>query len=200
MSHDGMSHFLSSTSAAFMPHGHCWLWTPGIFWMMILGNATVALAYYSIPFVLFKLLRGRRDLPYPHIFALFGLFILFCGTGHIVDIITIWHPIYWFDAFWDTGTGAISIATAIVLWPLLPKLLKAGTLEEFLQRQAIESLEEQKQALEEANVKLDETNRALKDQMAAMNQAAYALAERESRIQELREENERLKALVGTGG
>lgn len=199
MNHEGMHQLVSQASSAFMPHGHCWLWTPGIFWMQLIGNGIVALAYYSIPIVLFKLMRGREDLPYPHVFALFGLFILFCGTGHVIDIITIWVPIYWFDAFWDTGTGAISIATAIVLWPLLPRLMRAGTIEEFLQRQTIEKLEQQKEALEDANGRLDESNRALKEQMAALNQASAILAERETRIQELREENERLQALISTG-
>ena len=28
-------------------------------------------------------------------------------TG-LIDIVTIWHPVYWFDAIWDTGTGAVS--------------------------------------------------------------------------------------------
>ncbi len=160
---------------------------------MVIGNALVALSYYSIPIVLFRLVRGRRDLPYPHLFVLFGLFILFCGTGHLIDIVTIWHPVYWFDATWDTFTGAISIATAVVLWPLLPRLLKAGTIEQIVEQETIAELEEKNQALAEANQRHAAANRALQDQMSAMNRAVDLMAEREARIAELRAELARLR-------
>lgn len=190
-------HQLMNHTTAFMPHGHCWAWTPGIFWLMVIGNALVALAYYSIPLVLFRLLRGRRDLPYPHLFVLFGLFILFCGTGHIIDIVTIWQPLYWLDAFWDFGTGVISIATAIVLWPLLPKLMKAGTIEEVLQRETIDKLEQQNRDLDEANARMNQANQSLHGQMEAMREATRVLAEREARIRELRDELDAYKAKYG---
>jgi exonuclease VII small subunit len=147
--------------------------------------------------VLFRLLRGRRDLPYPHLFVLFGLFILFCGTGHIIDIVTIWQPLYWLDAFWDFGTGVISIATAIVLWPLLPKLMRAGTIEEVLQRDTIDKLEQQNRDLDEANARMNQANQNLHGQMAAMREATRVLAEREARIRELRDELDAYKAKYG---
>lgn len=188
---------LTSVAAAFMPHGHCWAWTPGILWMMVLGNLLVALAYYSIPVVLFRLVRGRRDLPYPHLFVLFGLFILFCGTGHVVDIVTIWHPVYWFDAIWDLGTGLISIATAIVLWPLLPRLMRAGAIEEIVQRETIAQLEEKNAALADANARHASDNAALQEQVAAIQRATELLAQREERIAELRAELAKLRGDAG---
>lgn len=178
-------------STLFMPHGHCYLWTPGIVWMEVVSNALVALAYYSIPIVLFFLVRARKDLPYPHVFVLFGLFITSCGTGHLLDIVTIWHPIYWFKAIWDSFTGAISVMTALVLGPLLPRLLKAGTVEEVVQKQTIDQLERQKRDLEEANLRLEEASRVSHAQMLSMELAVATLAERESRIRELREALER---------
>ena len=178
---------------AFMPHGHCYLWTPGILWMDVFANAVIALAYYSIPVALFYFIRNRKDLPYQHVFLLFGFFITFCGTGHLVDIVTIWKPIYWVKAGLDFATAAVSIGTAVVLWPLLPRLLKAGTIEEHLQRIAIESLEGQKQALEESNARLAKANAELHEHMEQMRRTTAMLAEREARIQELRNEVARLK-------
>jgi len=184
---------LAQVSAAFMPHGHCWLWTPGILWMMVLANLTVALAYYSIPLMLVRLVRGREDLPHPRVFVLFALFILFCGTGHLVDVVTIWYPIYWFDAFWDLGTGLVSIGTAVVLWPLLPRLLRGPTLQQLAATETVQRLEAQNQALEAAAQRRDEDHAALQAQVAAMGRATAILAEREARIAELRAEVARLR-------
>lgn len=193
MDHVHAATTLADATAAFMPHGHCWLWTPGILWMTVLANATVALAYYSIPLVLLRLVRGRQDLPHPQVFVLFALFIVFCGTGHLVDIVTIWYPIYWFDAFWDLGTGLVSIATALVLWPLLPRLLAAPTLQQLAAAETVQRLEAQNQALEEAARRREEDHAALQAQVASMGRATAVLAEREARIAELRAEVARLR-------
>ena len=180
-------------SALFMPHGHCWLWTPGILWMEVTANLLIGIAYFTIPAILLYFVRLRRDVPYPWVFVLFGLFIFFCGTGHFVDVITIWRPIYWFDAFWDSGTALTSIGTAIGLVLVLPALLRAGTIEEYVHQETINKLAEQNRALEEANGRLTAANQTLNEQMAEMERAATQLAEREARIRELRQENERLK-------
>jgi len=37
--------FLSSD--AFMPHGHCYLWQPGVLWLHIVSDALITLAYFS---------------------------------------------------------------------------------------------------------------------------------------------------------
>lgn len=177
----------------FMPHGHCYFWTPGILWMEVFANVTIALAYFSIPVALFYFIGKRKDLPHQHIFLLFGFFIIFCGIGHLVDVILIWNPIYWVKATVDFATASVSIGTAIVLWPLLPLLLKAGTIEEHVQRETIETLEGQKHALVETNTRLERSNQALQEQMEHMRRATTVLAEREARIQELRNEIARLK-------
>ena len=46
----------------FMPHGHCYLWTPEILWTYAAADAAIGLAYYSIPLALLTLVRKRRDL------------------------------------------------------------------------------------------------------------------------------------------
>lgn len=180
-------------NAVFMPHGHCWLWTPGILWMEVIANLVIGIAYFTIPIILLYFIRLRRDVPYPWIFVCFGLFIFFCGTGHFVDVATIWWPVYWFDGFWDSGTALTSIGTAIGLAVVLPGLLRAGTIEEYLQKETIDKLAAQNRALEEANARLAETNQTLNEQMAEMERATMQLAAREARIRELRIENERLK-------
>jgi hypothetical protein len=92
-----MQEFLQSflASEQFIPHGHCYLWNPGLLWLHIVSDSLIALAYYSIPITLVYLVHKRWDLPFKGIFLLFGAFIVFCGTTHIMSIWTLWHPTYW---------------------------------------------------------------------------------------------------------
>lgn len=71
------------TSNQFIPHGHCYLWKPGLVGLNILLDSLIALAYYSIPLLLVKIVRKRGDLPFDWIFILFGTFIVACGTRYI---------------------------------------------------------------------------------------------------------------------
>ena len=110
-------------SSSFMPHGHCFLWTPLLLWAFVLSDALIALAYYSIPVALWHFVRRRADLPFSWIFVMFAVFIFACGTTHLIAIWTLWHPVYWLDASIKMVTATVSMVTAIQLWPLLPKAL-----------------------------------------------------------------------------
>jgi len=59
---DSLTHLFASTP--FMPHGHCFLWTPLLIWAYVLSDASIALAYYSIPVALWWFARRRSDLPF----------------------------------------------------------------------------------------------------------------------------------------
>lgn len=110
-------------SSSYIPHGHCYLWQTGLVWLHITGDALIALAYYSIPITLLFFVRKRRDLPFEWIFLLFGAFIIFCGTGHLLDIWTLWHPDYWISGGLKAMTALVSVLTAVELYPLIPKAL-----------------------------------------------------------------------------
>ncbi|MBV8885328.1 MAG: hypothetical protein JO235_15215 [Chroococcidiopsidaceae cyanobacterium CP_BM_RX_35] len=108
----------------FIPHGHCYLWKPGLVGLHILADALIALAYYSIPSkMLVYFVWQRRDLPFTRVFLLFGGFIIACGTTHIMDIWTLWHPTYWLSGLLKALTALVSVVTALELAPLIPKAL-----------------------------------------------------------------------------
>lgn len=87
-------------------------------WSLVLGNGLIALAYFSIPLTLLHFMRKQPDLKFNSIFVMFGLFIFGCGTTHLASILNIWVPAYRLDAVLLILTAGISVATAIVLWPL----------------------------------------------------------------------------------
>ena len=108
---------------SFIPHGHCYLWKPGLVGLHLVSDSIIALAYYSIPLTLLYFVRKRRDLPFDWIFLLFGAFIVACGTTHILAVWTLWQPNYWFSGFIKAITAAISLSTAVLLIRLIPKAL-----------------------------------------------------------------------------
>ena len=109
--------------AGFMPHGMCYMWRPSILWTHVLSDALVGLSYFSIPAVLALFAARRPDLVYRPIVWLFTAFIILCGLTHFFSIYTVWVPIYPAEGVVKAATAIVSVATAIVLWPLLPRAL-----------------------------------------------------------------------------
>ncbi|MCW5314162.1 PAS domain S-box protein [Nostoc sp. KVJ3] len=118
---DFLNNFFSISQ--FIPHGHCYLWKPGLVWLHLVSDVFTALAYYSIPVMLVYFVRKRRDVPFDWIFIMFGTFIVACGTTHLMDVWTLWHPTYWLSGLIKAVTAFISVLTAIKLVPLIPKAL-----------------------------------------------------------------------------
>jgi IS5 family transposase len=53
-----------------------------------------------------------------------GSFILFCGATHFMSIWTLWYPDYWLEGIIKVAMAVISVATAIILIPLIPKVFE----------------------------------------------------------------------------
>ena len=107
----------------FMPHGMCFLWQTDVLLLHVLSDAGIAAAYFSIPLAILHFVRHRPDLEYKWLFGLFALFIVACGVTHMLGIWVIWNPDYRLEGSAKAATAGISVLTAIVLWPLLPKVL-----------------------------------------------------------------------------
>lgn len=114
---------ISLLSRQYIPHGHCYLWQPSLVWLHVLGDALTALAYYSIPLTLLYFVRKRQDVPFQAVFWLFSAFILACGTSHLMEVVTLWWPVYWISGGVKLVTATVSAYTAFVLVGLIPKAL-----------------------------------------------------------------------------
>jgi PAS domain-containing protein len=110
-------------SELFIPHGHCYLWKPELVGLHIVSDSLIALAYYSIPITLVYFVRKRHDVPFHWIFWLFGTFIVACGTTHLLEIWTLWHPTYWLSGSIKAITAIASVYTAFELVSLVPQAL-----------------------------------------------------------------------------
>ncbi len=151
----GLGHLLRQvlrrlfTSGNFEPHGYCYLWNPGLVWLHVISDSLIAAAYFAIPIVLLLFVRRRRDLPFSWMFALFGVFIVACGSTHLMEVWNLWHGNYWLAGVIKAVTAAASVPTAILLAHLMPQALdlpnygqwiraNAALKEEIVERREVE--------------------------------------------------------------
>ena len=120
-----MLHFLQTLldASTLSPHGYCLTWRPELIWLHVVSDAIIAIAYFSIPFALAIFVSKRSDVEFGWVFWAFATFILACGATHVFSIWTLWIPDYGIEGAVKAITAIASIVTAIMLWPLLPKLL-----------------------------------------------------------------------------
>lgn len=118
---DDMWHHLFGTD--FIPHGHCFYWRTDLLLLHAGSDAIIALAYFTIPLALAKLWYDRPDPGYSWMLKLFAAFIVACGATHLMGIWNIWNADYYFQGIVKLVTAAISLLTAILIWPLLPRIL-----------------------------------------------------------------------------
>jgi signal transduction histidine kinase len=110
-------------SSGLTPHGICLLWDPELIWLHAVSDAAIGFAYFTIPLALAVIVHRRRDIVFRPIFVLFAAFVLLCGAGHWLDLLTLWVPAYRLEGLVKATTAAVSIMTAISLWVLLPQAL-----------------------------------------------------------------------------
>ena len=178
--------------------------TPLLMMVMAIANGLIAISYASIPVFLVVFVRKRKDLPFSWAIVLFGAFILFCGTTHFVHIIGLWWAVDWWQALVDSITAIVSLGTAVIVWPLLPKLLMIPSPEQL--HQLNKELQQEKGALvmaqEELRRAYDEVEQRVKERTAELLQVNISLqvenAERLKAEEEIRLLNNRLHQLVQT--
>ncbi len=142
----------------FLPHGYCFTWSPGLLWSMVGADAVIAAAYFSIPVAILSYTRRRPEATTNWLAWLFSAFIFSCGITHVMGIWTIWQPDYGLQALTKVATAAISLVTAVAMWPLIPKALKIPSVQQL--RSAVSKLE--------AEVG---RRRSAEDQLAAIQQS-----------------------------
>ncbi|MEW6056262.1 MAG: ATP-binding protein [Bdellovibrionota bacterium] len=142
------------STEGFMPHGHCYLWKPHLVWLHFSTDTIIGLAYVSISLSLYALVR-KIKLPFSGMFLAFGAFIGFCGLTHFMEVWTLWNPDYWWSGVIKAFTAAASIATAIMMFPIKPKIIELTNTARLSELRRIQ--------LETANKELEVLNTKLKD-------------------------------------
>jgi signal transduction histidine kinase len=85
---------------------------------MVVTNFITFLSYLTICLTLFYMVRrtGRVIASDWYLFVVgFALFIVACGSTHLLEVITTWSPIFWVDAWTNIVTAILSATVAILL-------------------------------------------------------------------------------------
>src|ERR1700739_907736 len=86
-----------SMSPSLMPHAVCWSQDPQLIWTMVVTNGITFLSYFSICLTLFYLARKTRVVvkrEWAFFLTGFGLFIVACGTTHLMEVVTTWVHVF----------------------------------------------------------------------------------------------------------
>jgi hypothetical protein len=118
-----MRFFQPLLSSDFMPHGFCYRWDPRIVWLHVVSDGLIALSYYCIPIILIYFILKNRLLLFNRLFYMFRGFILACGTTHLLEIWNVWHGSYLLAGVIKAITAGVSVVTAAMLIPLVPKVI-----------------------------------------------------------------------------
>jgi PAS domain S-box-containing protein len=124
---------------------------------------------------------------YRPLFTLFAAFILFCGLGHLLNVVTLWVPAYGIEGLIKAATAVISFVTAISLRGLMPQIL---LLPSHVQLRKVQSdLAEVRQA----EIRMSEIAEEANATRAAMS---LELARREAAEKQMQESEERFQLLL----
>ncbi|HTL17199.1 MAG TPA: histidine kinase dimerization/phospho-acceptor domain-containing protein, partial [Patescibacteria group bacterium] len=135
-------------SDQFMPHATCYLRNPKIILLHVSSDLLIGLAYVSISTTLgYLVYRASADIPFHWMFLAFGLFIITCGFTHFMEVWTVWKAVYWLAGYVKLICAVASVATAIALYPLVPKV--------FALIRAVRVSEERRVELQRANQELE---------------------------------------------
>src|SRR5258708_39152612 len=118
-----MCNFLADIlkSDTLSPHGICLLWRPELVWLHLVSDAVIGVAYFSIPLALAAFVSKRKDIEFGWVIWAFAAFIVSCGATHFLSIWTLFVPDYGVGGLVKALTAVVSVATALGLWPPLPK-------------------------------------------------------------------------------
>ena len=122
-------------SPQYLPHRYCYLQQPWLVWTNVTMDGLIASSYGSIFLSLFWVagqLRSIQDLrTYLWILIAFGTFIVACGATHLMELVTVWWPVYPLSAVVKVFCAVASVPTAILFARAAPGL--ATNIRHFLQ-------------------------------------------------------------------
>ena len=179
-----ISDFFSNLFSAdnFPARWHCGRWTSFHGWLYIISSILIALAYFSIPLILYSLIkRTKNKLPFLRIFWLFLLFILACGVTHVFDAVMFWYPVYRVSAIALFVTAVVSWLAVFGLYRVVPQALalKSPLMLENIIKERTDELKKTNETLKKANIQLKKseeiTQRLVKQKDDFLNIVSHEL-------------------------
>ncbi len=165
-------------TSGFPARWSCGSWSSEEGWLHIISDLCIWGAYTAIPIVIGYFVLKRKDVPFSRIFWLFGAFILACGSGHLIEAVIFWHPVYRLAGLVKLFTALVSWGTVIALVKVTPAALKFPGLAT-LNAELTHEVQERKDAEEQLRRGEDRLKLALSDRERLLESERIARAEAE---------------------
>jgi PAS domain S-box-containing protein len=152
--------FRSLFDTDFMPHLYCLRGEQGVLWLQVISDLLTVVSFVAIPIALIRLMLLRKDRSYRVVAGLFALFIGACGLTHLLDIWTLWVPMYRLQGLAKAILALLAVTTTLVLLRMLAYLSRVPSAA-----QLESDIRKRKEAMEREHEK-DERFRALVESVA----------------------------------
>lgn len=152
---------------------NCGSWSSFHGWLYIISDIVIGLCYFLIPCSLWFFLHKNKQWKFRSILVLFILFIVACGSTHLMDAGIFWWPAYRVSALLRLFTAVVSVTTVIALIKITPRIL---------QLRSPETLEK---LVEARTAELSALNQRLQLEIESRKIAEKEVAKREKRFRAL---------------
>jgi PAS domain S-box-containing protein len=113
-------------SDRYLPHRFCYLAQPGLIWTNAITDGLIAASYLAIflclLFIAIRLRRFAEAWPYLWIPLSFAVFIAACSSTHLIDVVTVWLPVYPLSAALKVLCAVVSVPVAVLLVRITPNV------------------------------------------------------------------------------
>jgi hypothetical protein len=84
--------------------------------ILVAANLVIFLSYMAIPAAILWVALRSKNLPFPALWVLFGVFIVGCGLTHLVGALVFFRQAWHLEAAVCVLTAIVSASTAALLW------------------------------------------------------------------------------------
>lgn len=107
-------------------------------WLSLASSIAMAAAFCAMPFLLFRIVRERTDVPFGWVVLCIAGFLFLSGASAFLGLINIWFhgPIaIWSLVLTHLGSALLAVATLLILQALVPHILRIPTNAQWLDLQ-----------------------------------------------------------------
>ena len=113
-----------------MPHIYCLRGEPDVLWLHVVSDLLTVVSFFAIPVALVRLMFLRKDRSYRIVAGLFALFIGTCGLTHLLEIWTLWVPMYRLQGVVKAVLALLAVTTTLVMMRMLAYLSRVPSAAE----------------------------------------------------------------------
>lgn len=104
------------------PQGYCMEWQKPLIFASVIGDVLIVLAYVAIPLIMLQIRKEFASFLARMGILLMAMLMFSVSVLHILDIVTIWFPLYWVETWFKMLTGYLSVLTALAGIPVIREM------------------------------------------------------------------------------